>query len=752
MKMKRALSLILAMLMLVSMLAGCGGDSDTAQDDTSVSTMPLVIATDEPSGIFNPLFAIEAADSTIAGYIGGECILPIDRNGELVTQGTVEGGEIRSYEGTDYAYESMVSVVEKSTEGEGNDKKTVYTFTVKDGVQFSDGHEMDVDDLIFTWYVLADPSYTGAEMFMYAPVEGVDYYYSGIPAESYDNAAVTYDEMYNAVAGLWAQEDYEALDAETKEFVDFAGQVWADNMLDLWYGFTTAEEYIGVSLEYYGWEVPADATFEEAKQMFGVAEVLGYIFSYEDADSESGKALIRNAYISQMAEPGEVPNISGIVKTGDMTVDVTVLGDDATALYKVSRYAVLPLHYYGDEDAFDVDSNNFGFTKGDLSGVTAKHSDPLGAGPYSFVSYENNIVTLKANAYYYKGAPKIEYLNFRVTPTNDRINDVASGEVDIAGIDASKLNLDQISANSDTVGSITATASGYGYVGINANSVMVDWSGSDASKNLRKGIATLLSVYRTVGINSYFGESGQSIEVPMSKTWFGYPEDTQLAYSVKADGSAAYTASDAQDARVTAAKAAAVEYFEAAGYVFGADGKLDTAACEGLKTNFSVMFVAGSGGANDNAAVATLDLFKATMEEMGFTVTYDQKSSYSDQSAVLASGTGYDLWAGTWSNPDRYVDVSQLYSSEGTTNYYQIYSDTLDALLTEAQAGEAAERQEKIRAIYAELMDWAVEVPLYQRVSITIYSTSTLKEETIPSDMTAYYGYFNEIQNLEMAD
>ena len=293
---------------------------------------------------------------------------------------------------------------------------------------------------------------------------------------------------------------------------------------------------------------------------------------------------------------------------------------------------------------------------------------------------------------------------------------------------------------------------GYGYVGINANSVCVGDGASEASKNLRKGIATLISVYRTVGIKSFFGDVGQSIEVPMSKTWFGYPENPALAYATGVNGNAIYTASDAQDARVTAAKAAAKAFFEAAGYVFSSDGKLAAAQAEGLKTSFSVMFVAGNGGANDNAAVATLDLFKAAMEEMGFTVTYDQKSSYSDQSATLASGTGYDLWAGTWSNPDRYVDVTQLYGSEGSTNYYHLYSATLDALVEEAKVGTPAERLQKIQAVYAEIMDWAVEVPLYQRVSITIYSASNLKAESIPANMTAYYGYFNEIHNLELAD
>ena len=743
MKTKKIVSLILAVLMVLS-LAAC------AKKNQAPTT--LVIATDKPAGIFNPLFAIEAADSTIAGYIGGECILPIDRNGELVMQGTVEGGEKRTYEGVEYAYQSMVAVEVKSTEGEGDAKKTVYKFTVKDGIKFSDGHEMNVDDLIFTWYVLADPSYNGAEMFMYSPVEGVDYYYSGIPAESYDNAAVEYDTLFAQVAGIvWGPDDVNALDAKAKEFVEFAGKVWADNMLDIWYGYTEASQYIADAAAYYGWTIPEGASFEEAKLQFGMAEVLGYIFAYDDGDSQSGRALIRGNYIQQMAQPGEVANISGIVKTGDMTAEVTVLGDDATALYKVVRYAVLPLHHYGDESKFDAAANKFGFTKGDLSGVIAKHKDPLGAGPYTFVSDENNIVTLKANEYYFKGTPKIQYLNFRVTPVNDRINDVASGEVDIATVDASKLNLDQINAKGGAVGAVTSTAAGYGYVGINASSVCVGDPASESSKNLRKGIATLISVYRSVGIKSFFGDAGQSIEVPMSKTWFGYPENPALAYATDVNGSPIYSASDAQDARVTAAKAAAKGFFEAAGYTFGADGKLTASQAEGLKTNFSVMFVAGNGGANDNAAVATLDLFKAAMEELGFTITYDQKSSHSDQSSVLSSGTCSDLWAGTWSNPDRYVDVTQLYGSEGSTNYYHLYSETLDGLIEDAKVGTSEERLQKIQAVYAEILAWGVEVPLYQRVSIMIFSTSNLKAESIPTNMTAYYGYFNEIHNLELA-
>ena len=50
--------------------------------------------------------------------------------------------------------------------------------------------------------------------------------------------------------------------------------------------------------------------------------------------------------------------------------------------------AIAPLHYYGDESKYDYENNQFGFERGDLSGVQAKTAEPMGAGPYKFVKYE----------------------------------------------------------------------------------------------------------------------------------------------------------------------------------------------------------------------------------------------------------------------------------------------------------------------------------------------------------------------------
>ena len=56
-----------------------------------------------------------------------------------------------------------------------NDDNTVdYNITLKEGVLFSDGHEMNIDDVIFSMYVLSDPTYDGSSTFFSLPIEGME--------------------------------------------------------------------------------------------------------------------------------------------------------------------------------------------------------------------------------------------------------------------------------------------------------------------------------------------------------------------------------------------------------------------------------------------------------------------------------------------------------------------------------------------------------------------------------------------------
>ena len=201
--------------------------------------------------------------------------------------------------------------------------------------------------------------------------------------------------------------------------------------------------------------------------------------------------------------------ISGIIRTGDYSLTVHCTEFDATAIYNMS-FVIAPLHYYGDASLYDYDNHSFGFPKGDLSSLRAKTTQPLGCGPYAFDSYANGVVTLKANPYYFKGEPKTKTILMQESEDADYIPGIQTGTFDLAvpSISADAVTaLEEGNSNGELSGDMFTTIlvdyRGYGYLGMSADLVNVGGEpASDASKDLRLGIMTVLSVYRDTVINS----------------------------------------------------------------------------------------------------------------------------------------------------------------------------------------------------------------------------------------------------------
>jgi len=47
------------------------------------------------------------------------------------------------------------------------------------------------------------------------------------------------------------------------------------------------------------------------------------------------------------------------------------------------------------------------------------------------------------------------------------------------------------------------------------------------------------------------------------------------------------------------------------------------------------------------------------------------------------------------------------------------------------------------------IMDWGCELPTYQRKDCTIASTERVNIDTMPKDMTPYWGWMAELEKLE---
>ena len=224
--------------------------------------------------------------------------------------------------------------------------------------------------------------------------------------------------------------------------------------------------------------------------------------------------------------------------------------------------------------------------------------------PTNSINFNNDVVFFEANPYYYRGCPKIHEIQFRKTLPAEMVDAIQSGVANAGEMSYNKERYEEVmtyNENGEMTGPVITSSLvdslSYGYIGINASTVNIydEW-GSDASKNLRRALATILTVYRDVAIDSYYGETAAVINYPISSTSWAAPQPTdegyQVAFAVDVNGNPIYTAEMTADERYAAAEQAAMGFFEAAGYTVE-DGKV-TVAPDGAQMSFEII-VPGDG-------------------------------------------------------------------------------------------------------------------------------------------------------------
>ena len=200
------------------------------------------------------------------------------------------------------------------------------------------------------------------------------------------------------------------------------------------------------------------------------------------------------------------------------------------------------------------------------------------------------------------------------------------------------------------------------------------------------------------------------------------------------------------DDKYAAAKQAALGFFEAAGYTV-TDGKL-TAAPEGAKLEYELLI--GGGGKGDHPSFMMCTLAKDALADIGMNLIVTDIVNFSDISSQIEAGTA-ELFALAWNatvDPDMY----QIYHSKGTSNYnYDIKDPELDEIIVDARS---TTDQDARVLMYKEaldiVMDWAVELPIYQRQNCYIFSTERVKIDTLTPDMTTYWDWMNDVEKLEL--
>ena len=742
---KKLFAVALALVMVFTL--GATAFADDSENNT------LVYATSTFGQKFSPFFATTAYDMEVVDLTQAP-LLAADRGGAVIYNG-IEGEDV-DYNGTDYHYDGLgnVEVVQ-------NDDGTVdYNLTMRDDIVFSDGVPATIDDVIFSFYVLVDPTYDGSSTIYALPIEGMEEYRSGMDARG--NVIFADGEGDGYVENeLYTAEQY---DAFWKYYNEESGAAFAQEIVDycISNGYNAADDSVAACAANWGFELAEDATaydfWNTILEAYG-----GDTAEAEEVESAGSTRLgltlaaLGAEFQAGVSTGDGAPNVSGLTRTGDYSMTLHMTQFDATAIYNVG-FTVAPLHYYGDEALYDYENNSFGFVKGDLAGVKAKNTQPLGAGPYVFDNYANGVVTLRANENYYKGAPVTEVLLMQESVDSDYVPGIVTGTYDVAQPsinDATVLAIKDANSNDELVGDTLTTVlvdyRGYGYLGINADLVNVDGEpGSDASKALRKGFMTLFSVYRDTVINSYYGDRAAVIQYPISNTSWAAPkpadEGYMTAYSVDVDGNPIYDASMSQEDKYAAAKEAAIGYFKAAGFTF------DEAAGKFTDVTETYEVMIPGQGTQDHPAYGVAVAASEVLDSLGIKLQVNDVGT-SVWNNALESNTAM-MWAAAWQSTVD-PDMTQVYSSanahgNGTnSNHYSVDDAALDELIA---AGRSSADTEYRKSVYKNameiIMDWGCELPLYQRKDCSVFSSERVDTDTIPSDMTPYWGWYAEVETL----
>ena len=795
-----------------------GNPSPSASNNNSSSdpgnpnynlTKPLVVAYGEFSSKFSPFYAETVYDSDVYGLCSLN-LMTTDRLGAVIKNGI--NGETKSYNGTDYTYTGPADLEAKYDIPSG---QSIYTATLRKDLKFWDGTPVTARDIVFTYYVCLDPSFVGSSSLASYDIVGLENWRTQTSSAVHDKYAAKaarilsdgrgsgytsndeytqemYDDFWNWVDEQWTttvkgfveyvnynyDTDEDAAEIGCETYDEIAGNeglriafgmtLWGfaalnedgtltdgTNTWDLKTTYPTVEDFVNATKEAYN---NNPATFFE-KEASGEENTTIVDYASSKLISEYGPKD------PEMADQ-HINSIEGIKMVDDYTVEITVNGYSAPAIYDILGIYIAPMHYYGEASKWDPDNGKYGFDRGDLSHVMSVTEVPRGAGPYIFESFDNKVVTFKSNPNYYKGQPKIPVVMFKETNTAEVATAVIKGEIDAGEMTAERTRFAEVqgaNSNGELTGDVVSTVMvdmlGYGYIGMNASTINVGGDpGSAQSKALRKALGTILAVYRDVSYDSYYGAAASVIQYPISNSSWAAPQasdfDYKQAFSTDAQGNNIYNANMTTDERYAAAKAAALTWFEAAGYKVE-NGKLVSAPA-GAKLSYEA--IVGGQGTGTHPSYMLLTMAKDTLKEMGMELTINDPSDTTVLWNTLNSGKA-EIWCAAWSttiDPDMYYDRhSANIPGRGGTDRNQCFIDDaqLDQYIMDARiSDDPAFRKATHKMCLEIIMDWAVEIPAYQRKDCTIFSTRSVNMATLTPDITTFWSWMNDIEKLEMKE
>ncbi len=852
---KRIISLLLCLTLCIGMLSSLTGCSAGGAD-------ALVIMTEQLDGLFNPFFYTSAPDGTIVG------MTQIGMLGSKYVDGEVT-----------VAYGEDEAVVTKDYEIVENDDDTVtYNFVLKNGIKFSDGEPLTMEDVLFNYYVYLDPVYTGSNTLYSTDILGLSEYRTQTVGSATDDsddlissqASSRAEARKNELVNLFnAEKDssstnevsYDAMKKAIKAYTVSSGyqtaisnkpeEVTNVNLLeDYEYALKLFKEelendFLGVKDSYI--DEPYKSHEEFKDEIFCFMYTEGYVdVEYEEGDDgkvdrtkikkltpqypdsiKSKDAAIDYIYNDKIAreldiillywgtantlntefaakakevilhenvsDDGKlaVENISGIVSLGhtdmagekikingteykiasahndDGTVknadeydilSVTIDGIDPKAIWNFA-ITIAPQHYYGKGSKVDVDieNNQFGVEFASFEFMTdiiqspTNIKIPMGAGSYKATNtknkdnpsesefYINNVVYFKANENFNTVGTgienaKIEKIRYQVVSSQNAIAALQEGNVHYITPSLTTDNYEKLEALSKK-GMVTLTTDqlGYGYVGINSAKV------NDI--NIRKAIMCAMNT--SLALDYYRAGTAEQIFWPMSKVSWAYPkgdaaEDNGFDYPPLGTWSKEIAIANVE------------KYMQEAGVSAG-------------DTELKIKFTIAGSSLQDHPTYKVFRDAAALLNDLGWEVEV-----VCDTQALTKINTGsLQVWAAAWSSaldPDLY----QVYHKDSTAtstlawgyNYLKTSGtaeeidilDELSELIDEArETNDQDERSELYQEAMEQILDLAIELPVYQRSVLYAYNSKVINSDSLPDEINPYSSPLDRIWEVEFA-
>jgi len=773
---KSIFALLLCLVMAISLI-GCKNNHDPsteAETTTEAESEPettapaeekevfISVATGELSGCYNGLFAQSEGDMDIVSLVQPS-IGMVTRNGWYTTSA---GKTFSSaYQGWHCDYSSVASITGKYN---SEDNKTVYTIKLADGAVFSDGSAITADDLIFTLYVVCDPSYDGTSEVADAAIFGLKSY------QLNNSAAPGIDVTGSEVSAALASPDEGLKQAIMDRIIRPTleeERAWCEenwqNYKERGYGDSAEEFFITLytstlQSDYKVGSKSFDKILDDTVEMFGVnykalaKDYQGDVNYFDEKAKEVAKTYL---YDTKLAIAGghEVASISGIKRKNDTTVTVTVLGKRSEEFLKtLGNLSVLSLAYYGDLSEYDYAGGAFGLTRGDLTAIKAKSATPFGYGPYCYSEVKDGAILLEPNQNYPYGQTESCRLRMVCVPTAERVEALRTGSVDVASISLSEDDINNLKAiNGGSLSGTTLTTrlvneEAIYYFGMNSTSVNVGKSDSDASKHMRRAFAILLASERETLCAQYFGEAASVIELPWSSDSWAISsgkETVETAFSTTSDGTAIYTDSMTAEERSEAALAAARKELKLAGFTFGDSGKIDTAP-EGSRTAFTALIPNYLIG--DNVMTAILSRLQTALDQLGITLDLKEYDDLDEFVVKLNSGTA-DIWCAKRLTDATSPNFKTYYTTQGNSNYFELMNETLNETISSMTSKQTlSKKQDYLDTMWSLIMDAAIQVPVCQMKQAVVFNTKTISVNSLKT-ISGFYGLIDDICSLRLA-